>query len=76
VPDGTKTCARDTGMTLAPAHARSGDPALLSAHMGESEAFEVALAGFAAVYADQAERDHEALVAAVRAERIEIQSEA
>ena len=56
--------------------ARSGDPVLLSAYMGDSEAFEDAMADFAAAYADQAERDHEALVAAVRAGRIEIQSEA
>jgi hypothetical protein len=76
VPAGTKVYARYTGMTLARAHARSGDPVLLSAYMGDSEAFEDSMADFAVAYADQAERDHEALVAAVRAGRIEIQSEA
>ncbi|WP_198377396.1 DUF2252 domain-containing protein [Neoroseomonas rubea] len=76
IPSGTKVYARYTGMALARAHCRSGDPVLLAAYMGESEAFEDAMADFAAAYADQAERDHEAMVAAVRAGRIEIRSEA
>ncbi len=76
VPEATKVYARYTGMTLARAHCRSGDPVLLSAYMGDSEAFEDAMADFATAYADQAERDHEAMVAAVRAGRIEIRSEA
>lgn len=76
IPSGTKVYARYTGMALARAHCRSGDPVLLSAYMGDSEAFEDAMADFAAAYADQAERDHEAMVAAVRAGRIEIRSEA
>jgi uncharacterized protein (DUF2252 family) len=76
IPSGTKVYARYTGMALARAHCRSADPVLLSAYMGDSEAFEDAMADFAAAYADQAERDHEAMVAAVRAGRIEIRSEA
>jgi predicted alpha/beta hydrolase len=76
IPSGTEVYARYTGMALARAHCRSGDPVLLSAYMGDSEAFEDAMADFAAAYADQAERDHEAMVAAVRAGRIEIRSEA
>nr|WP_269846266.1 DUF2252 family protein [Falsiroseomonas bella] len=74
VPSGTKVYARYTGM--ARAHCRSGDPVMLSSYMGDSEAFEDAMADFAAAYADQAERDHEAMVAAVRAGRIEVRSEA
>jgi uncharacterized protein (DUF2252 family) len=76
IPSATKIYARYTGMTLARAHCRSGDPVLLSSYMGDSDAFEDAMADFAAAYADQAERDHEAMVAAVRAGRIEIHSEA
>jgi uncharacterized protein (DUF2252 family) len=76
VPEGTKVYARYTGMALARAHSRSGDAVLLSAYMGESDAFEDAMADFAAAYADQAERDHEAMIAAVRAGRIEMRSEA
>ncbi len=76
IPSGTKVYARYTGMALARAHCRSGDPVLLSAYMGNDEAFEDAMADFAASYADQAERDHEAMIAAVRAGRITIRSEA
>ncbi|MCZ8172456.1 MAG: DUF2252 family protein, partial [Brevundimonas sp.] len=76
IPSGTEVYARYTGMTLARAHCRSGDPVLLSAYMGKSEAFEDAMADFAVAYADQAERDHAAMVGAVRAGRIEILSEA
>jgi uncharacterized protein (DUF2252 family) len=71
VPTGTKEYARVCGQALARAHVRSGDPALLSAYMGESEAFEDAMVDFAVAYADQAERDHQALAAAVRSGRIE-----
>jgi uncharacterized protein (DUF2252 family) len=76
VPGGTKVYARYTGMALARAHCRSGDPVLLAAYLGESEAFEDAMADFAVAYADQTERDHAALIAAVRAGRLEIRSEA
>jgi hypothetical protein len=56
---------------LARAHKRSGDAVVLSAYMGSSAVFEDAMAAFAVCYADQNERDHAALVAAVRAGRIE-----
>ena len=42
--------------------------------MGKSTAFEDAVADFSVAYADQNERDHEALVAAVRAGRVEAQT--
>jgi len=71
VPSGTKDYARVCGRALARAHIRSGDPVLLSAYMGSSEAFEDAMVDFAVAYANQAERDHQALAAAVRAGRIE-----
>jgi len=59
------------GRVLARAHARTGDPAVLTGYMGKSTAFEDALADFSVVYADQNERDHAALVAAVREGRLE-----
>ena len=58
--------ARLCGIILARAHARSGDAAAIGAYLGKSEAFDVAVAAFAVAYADQTERDHEALRAAVR----------
>jgi uncharacterized protein (DUF2252 family) len=62
--------ARMCGWTLARAHARSGDRVALGAYLGASDRFDRAVAAFAELYADQNERDHEALVAAIRAGRI------
>ena len=54
------------GNTLARAHARSGDPAAIDAYMGKSDVFTKAMRQFARRYADQNERDHAALIAAIR----------
>ncbi len=62
------------GRVLARAHARSGDPVVLTGYMGKSTAFEDALAEFGVAYADQNERDHAALLAAIRSGRIEASS--
>ena len=64
--------ARATGWTLARAHARSGDAAMISGYMGKSDVFDRAIERFAVSYADQTERDHEALANAVRSGRIEV----
>jgi uncharacterized protein (DUF2252 family) len=58
------------GWTLARAHARSGDRIAIAAYLGQSAAFDQAIAEFAAAYADQNERDHQALAAAVAAGRV------
>ena len=50
------------GKTLARAHARSADAALLSGYMGKSAAFEEAMASFAILYAAQNEKDYERFV--------------
>jgi uncharacterized protein (DUF2252 family) len=73
VPHTAKLFARYCGRVLARAHCRSGDAVLLSAYMGDTGAFEDAIADFGVAYADQTERDHQALLAAVRAGRIEAQ---
>jgi uncharacterized protein (DUF2252 family) len=52
------------GWTLARAHARSGDRIAIAAYLGQSAVFDQAIAEFAAAYADQNERDHQALAAA------------
>lgn len=54
------------GWTLARAHARSGDPAAIAAYLGTRDRFDQALVRFAESYADLNERDHAALVAALR----------
>jgi len=64
--------AHATGWTLARAHARSGDAAMISGYLGKSDVFDQAVEKFAVSYADQTERDHEALANAVRSGRIEI----
>ena len=53
------------GWTLARAHARSGDRIALAAYLGKTDKFDTAIAEFAETYADQNERDHAALAAAV-----------
>src|SRR5262249_22999768 len=58
------------GWVLARAHARSGDAAAISGYLGKSEAFDEAVAAFAKDYADQTERDYQALIAAVKSGRI------
>ena len=59
---------------LARAHARAGDPAGISGYLGKGKRFETALADFAVAYADQTERDHQALVATVKSGRIAAQT--
>jgi uncharacterized protein (DUF2252 family) len=58
--------AKACGLVLARAHAKSGDPGMISGYLGKSDQFDEAMADFAVAYADQAERDHAALKAAVR----------
>jgi uncharacterized protein (DUF2252 family) len=58
------------GWALARGHARSGEPATISTYLGADDAFERAMTSFAEAYADQTERDHAALTAAIRSGRI------
>jgi len=74
-PDELDDYARVVGAVLARAHGDSADPRLLSGYCDGTDAadgvaFDAAIAGFAARYADQTERDHAALLGAVRAGRI------
>jgi uncharacterized protein (DUF2252 family) len=58
------------GWVLARAHAKSGAPRVISGYLGGQDSFDEAMGDFALHYADQAERDHAALKAAVRAGKI------
>ncbi len=58
------------GATLARAHARWGDRIAIAAYLGKGDAFERAMAMFASTYAEQNERDYQALVDAVGTGRI------
>jgi sugar/nucleoside kinase (ribokinase family) len=63
------------GVTLARAHARSGDRIAIAAYLGRSDPFDRAVARFAEAYADQNERDHRTLAEAVRTGRVAAKSE-
>ncbi|MCX5195309.1 DUF2252 domain-containing protein [Streptomyces sp. NBC_00249] len=72
-PGQLETFGEVCGITLARAHARSGDRIAIAAYLGRGESFDHALVAFAEAYADQNERDHQALVDAVRAGRLPVQ---
>ena len=65
------------GNVLARAHARSGDAAIISGYLGgaEDDSFDAAVTDFALNYADQVERDHALLVAAIKSGRIKAKDE-
>jgi uncharacterized protein (DUF2252 family) len=58
------------GAVLAKAHARSGDSAVIDGYLGTGDTFDRAIVDFSLAYADQAERDHAAMEAAVRSGRM------
>ena len=70
VPPGMRAYGEVCGWTLARAHARSGDRIAIASYLGTSDVFDRAIVEFAAAYADQNERDHQALAQAAAAGRI------
>jgi uncharacterized protein (DUF2252 family) len=62
--------AKLCGWTLAKAHARSGDAIAIAGYLGSGDVFDRALASFAEAYADQNERDYDAIRHAVESGRI------
>ncbi len=62
------------GWTLARAHARSGDRIAIGSYLGKNDSFDQAVADFAAAYADQNERDYQALKKAAKTKRITAQT--
>jgi uncharacterized protein (DUF2252 family) len=63
------------GLTLARAHARSGDAAAISGYLGKGDVFGKALGRFAVAYADQNARDHAALVEAIKDGQVPAESD-
>ena len=59
------------GLTLARAHARSGDPAAMAGYMGSGGAFDAAIAAFAEAYAEQTQEDWNLLRAAIKSGQID-----
>jgi uncharacterized protein (DUF2252 family) len=69
-PEGLQMYGELCSWTLARAHARSGDRIAIASYLGGSDVFDRAIAKFAPAYADQNERDHQAVVDAVKSGRI------
>lgn len=70
-PQGMLRYGRMCGWTLARAHARCGDRIAIAAYLGSSAGFDEGIAAFAEAYADQNERDYQALISAVKSGRIQ-----
>jgi uncharacterized protein (DUF2252 family) len=60
---------------LALSHAKSGDAAMITGYAGNSEELDEAMVRFAFAYADQTEKDYDALVAAAKSGRIKVGEE-
>ncbi len=70
VPKGMATYGTLCGWTLARAHARSGDYIAIASYLGNSDRFDRAILEFSKAYAEQNDRDYQALVSAVQSGRI------
>jgi uncharacterized protein (DUF2252 family) len=57
---------------LALAHAKSGDAAMIAGYAGNSDELDQAMVRFAFAYADQTEKDYQALAAAAKSGRIKV----
>ncbi len=64
-PRGLALFARLCGQALARAHARSGDRIAIDGYLGSGDAFDRAIAAFAAAYADRNALDHHAFQQAI-----------
>jgi uncharacterized protein (DUF2252 family) len=74
VPVGFTAYVELCATALARAHARTSDPVKISGYVGSKDTFDRAIASFAEIYADQAERDHAALLAAIKEGRVQAQT--
>jgi uncharacterized protein (DUF2252 family) len=74
VPQGMATYGTLCGWTLARAHARSGDRIAIASYLGSGDKFDRAILEFSKAYAEQNERDYQALVNAVKSGRLAAQT--
>ena len=74
VPVGFTAYVELCATALARAHARTSDPSKISGYLGSKDTFDRAIATFAETYADQAERDYAALLAAIKEGRVQAQT--
>ena len=73
VPEAMATYGQLCGWTLARAHARSGDRVAIASYLGKGDCFDRAIVEFCKAYADQNERDYQALSAAVNSGKVKAQ---
>jgi uncharacterized protein (DUF2252 family) len=73
-PPGAIAYGKVCGWTLARAHARSGDRIAIASYLGTGDVFDQAIATFAESYADQNQRDYDALKQAVESGRLTAQT--
>ncbi len=68
LPQYSSLCA----WALALSHAKSGDAAMIAGYVGNNEELDEAMVRFAFAYADQTEKDYDALAAAAKSGRIKV----
>lgn len=67
--------AKACGWALARAHARSGDPSILSGYIGNSNEFAHAVSNFSILYADQNELDYNKMIKAIKDGKLPVSEE-
>ncbi|MBN9297228.1 MAG: DUF2252 domain-containing protein [Filimonas sp.] len=67
--------ARLCGRMLARAHVKTGNGTCISAYMGKSDVFDVAIKDFAVAYANQTEKDYGDFMKAIKAGKLPIEKE-
>ena len=70
LPEGLAIYAQMCGWTLARAHARSGDAIAIGSYLGAGDRFDQAMCRFAMAYADQNQKDYEALKLAIATNKV------
>ena len=71
---GLEILATMCGWTLARGHARSGQRIAIASYLGVSGRFDQSVADFAVSYADQAEKDYESMLKAIKQGKIPVES--
>jgi hypothetical protein len=70
LPEGMGIYVQMCGYALALGHARSGDAIAIGSYLGAGTRFDEAMCRFAAAYADQNEKDHDALKQAIATNQV------
>ena len=66
---------RACGASLAKAHARNGDQAIIAGYMGKGKTFDIAIADFAKAYYKQTLSDHKVMLEAIKSGKMQAQND-